>query len=157
MAGLKYFDASTIMPRKKSGRRHRVSSDTEEDDVMEDGTAYAQKDEEVKVKTEVVKKGKGKAPERRRRAEEDGSDEQDEDEEMEDESDDNNARIDVSDFKDQPLGRGELQKLHGLAADWSELDYKIQQSWGGIRQVALAIAETADGEEGEKVCCSSCS
>ncbi|KAF8636024.1 hypothetical protein AX15_000184 [Amanita polypyramis BW_CC] len=137
------------MPRKKPSRLRRVSSDIDEEEVMENGTANARENDEVKTER-VVKKGKEKAPERRKRAGGDESDEQDEDEEMADGSDDDDTRLDVSDFKDQPLGRGELQKLHGLATDWKDLDKKIKQNSGGVIQAALEIADIADGEEGEK-------
>lgn len=135
-------------------RRH-VASDIEEDDVMEDGTAEEQEDEEVEVKPNTAKKQKGKgkekASEKRTRVEEDQSDAQDEEEETEAESDDNAARVDVTNFKDQPLTGAETGKLHGLSTDWKELDKKIQQSWSGVRQVAVALAGTAE-DEGEKVC-----
>lgn len=136
--------------------RRRVASDIEEDEVMQDGTARAQADEEIEVKTMTTKKEKGKgkekASEKRKRVEEDQSDEEDEDEEPEDESDDNAARVDVTDFKDQALGKIEGQKLHGFATDWKEMDRKIQSTWTGVRQVGVALAGTAE-DEGEKVCC----
>lgn len=145
------------MVRNRNRTQRRVASDIEDDDVMQDGTIKVQGDEEIEVKPETtVKKDKGKgkekASEKRKRVEEDQSDEQDEDEGTEDESDDDAARVDVTDFKDQPLSRVDGQKLHGFATDWKEMDRNIQQSWSGVRQVGVALAGTAKDED-EKVCC----
>jgi hypothetical protein len=135
-------------------RRH-VASDIEEDEVLQDVTAEDQEDEEVEVKPQTVKKGKGKgkekASEKRTRVEEDQSDGQDEEEETEAESDDDAARVDVTNFKDQPLSKAEAHKLYGLSTDWKEMDKRIQKSWSGVRQVAVALAGTAE-DESEKVC-----
>ena len=144
------------MVRNRNRTRRRVASDIENDDVMQDGTVQVQEDEEIDVKPETVNKDKGKgkekASEKRKRVEEDQSDEQDEDEGTEDESDDNAARVDVTDFKDQPLGRVDGQKLYGFATDWKEMNRNIQSNWTGVRQVGVALAGTAKDED-EKVCC----
>ncbi len=135
-------------------RRH-VASDIEEDEVLQNGTAEEQEDEEVEVKSQTARKEKGrgkeKASEKRTRVEEDQSDGQDEEEVTEAESDDDAARVDVTNFKDQPLSRVEAGKLYGLSTDWKEMDKRMQQSWSGVRQVAVALAGTAE-DEGEKVC-----
>ncbi|KAK2465226.1 hypothetical protein APHAL10511_002580 [Amanita phalloides] len=106
----------------------------------------------IESRPQVVKKekGKGKAAKKRNRVEEDQSDGQDDHEDSGQESDDENARMEVTNFKDQPLGRAEAQKLRGLASDWRDIDKKIQQSWVGVRQVAVAMAGAVEDEEGEQ-------
>ncbi|KIL67837.1 hypothetical protein M378DRAFT_122007 [Amanita muscaria Koide BX008] len=108
-----------------------------------------QDDDELVVKREK-RKGKGKAVDKRKAVEDNQSDEV-KDEDVDDESDDNNsAKIDVTNFKNQPLSRTEMPKVKGLASDWDSLDKKIQQSWAGVRQVSVAMAESTEDEQGHK-------
>jgi hypothetical protein len=60
--------------------------------------------------------------------------------------------VDYADFQDQPLIRGDAAKLKGLAQDWAQIRKGIHQpSFGQIREIAIAIADTAEGDENEKV------
>ena len=158
------FDASVAinnhapnMPSyaRKKIRRSRIASDIEEDEgvsINGDAEDDEQELEGVKASATVTKKEKGKAVAKHRQVADGQSDGQVEDEDTENESDDDNVKIDVANFKDQPLSRVEMPKVKGLATDWEDMAKKIQQSWAGVRQVAVAIAESAEDEKCQKVC-----
>ncbi|KAF8895410.1 hypothetical protein BD779DRAFT_1499346 [Infundibulicybe gibba] len=63
---------------------------------------------------------------------------------------DDDERIDVENFRNQPLRRADLSKLQGLSSDWLHMKKKIRQNWGVIGDVAVSMAETAEGDDGEK-------
>ncbi|KAF8631792.1 hypothetical protein AX17_005007 [Amanita inopinata Kibby_2008] len=133
--------------RKRLTRRQRVASDIEEDESTQNKPEVK---EDVGGKSRRVKKEKG-AVGKRKRVEEEHSDGQHDEEQVEgDDGDENDARIDITNLSDQPLGRAELQKLKGLASDWQVMDKSIQQSWARVREVAVAMAEAAEGPEGEQ-------
>jgi len=69
-----------------------------------------------------------------------------------DEGKDDNDRIDVDNFHNQPLGRADLPKLQGISKDWQQMGKQVQQNWNVIAEVATSIADTAEGDDAEAVC-----
>lgn len=66
--------------------------------------------------------------------------------------DDDDGRIDINDLHDQPLDKQDTMKLRGMAEDWSRIRKSIHQpAFNLVKDVAVAMAEVAEGDEGEKV------
>ncbi|KIJ64447.1 hypothetical protein HYDPIDRAFT_28392 [Hydnomerulius pinastri MD-312] len=67
---------------------------------------------------------------------------------QEDEDDD---RIDVENFHDQPLDKKEGAKLHGIAQDWEMIRKQIHQSsFDLVKDVAISLADVMEvGQAGE--------
>lgn len=55
---------------------------------------------------------------------------------------------------DQPLDKGRLSKLNGLASDWANIrENTHQSSFNVARDIAATIAEFGEGDSGAEVCC----
>ena len=73
-------------------------------------------------------------------------------EEDPDVGDDDGDRIDIDNFTNQPLGKGDEAKLKGMASDWANMKKLIStSSFPMIKDVAISMADVAEGDEGEMV------
>ena len=69
-----------------------------------------------------------------------------------DENEDNDeGRIDIENFRDQPLGKIDAPKLQGIGKDWITMEQRVRQHWKVVGDVAVSIADAAEGEDAEKV------
>lgn len=120
-------------------RRGRQNRELSTDAIEEGGSSRNATQDEVMEDDEAPRrKTKGKG-----RAERDQTIAIDEENEEEDP---------LEDISDQPLGKGQLQRLLGLGADWDMIRTRIHHtSFGLVKDVASSLSEFADGEQGEKV------
>jgi hypothetical protein len=137
------------MPIATSSRRIRSnkepSSDIEEDKPTQQGNTdeVDEDDEDLQPRRSIKSVKREKLTKKQRQAR---NDEEDGDDEDEDDC------IDIGNFNDQPLGNGDEVKLKGMAADWANMRKVIgQNSFPMMRDVAVSMADAADGEEGENV------
>ncbi|KAF8964213.1 hypothetical protein BDZ97DRAFT_1904521 [Flammula alnicola] len=117
--------------RRRLASRRQNSEDIEDarntqangidDDVSDDDRAVA------KVKKE--KKGKRRA---------------DAEDDVGEDDDDDDDRIDVANFADQPLRKGDLHKLKGISDDWESMANQIGQQSSIYKDVAAAMAEAGE-------------
>ncbi|KAH7921912.1 hypothetical protein BV22DRAFT_1038079 [Leucogyrophana mollusca] len=136
--------------RRKSARsRREPSSDRiEEDDPTQhgadddvEGEGSEEEQPQRKRKSVVVKKEKKSTKQAR-------GDSEPEEEPAEHDEDDDDDRIDIQNFKDQPLGREEGMKLRGIAQDWEMIRKQIHQSsFNMVKGVAISLADVMEGEQ----------
>lgn len=137
------------MPVTTSSRRSKrpVVSDIEDDqpsqpradEVEEEGGTRSRR----RPATDMKKEKKASASRQQQR-----STEADEDDDGDDD-----GRIDVANFSDQPLGKADVTKLQGIARDWNHMEKQVRQNWRVVGDVAVSLAEAAEGDDAEKVCC----
>ncbi|KAJ6512173.1 hypothetical protein C8R47DRAFT_1034185 [Mycena vitilis] len=128
--------------RRKTARQ--ASSDIEEDQATQAPRARDDVDDDeddapprnVKKEKAGVKKEKGKA-----RATQQGPGEED--------GEDEDDRIDIENFADQPLTKADCGKLNGLVKDWENVEAVMHQPSSVIAGVGAAMAEVA-GEEAKE-------
>jgi len=138
-----------IMPtatssRRKTNTRRQISSDIEEDNPTQNRAREdVDDDDEHPRESKSVKKEK--KPANKRKQERESQPDRGEDD------DEDDSRIDVDNFHDQPLGKADLTKLNGLSMDWAAMGKKIRQNWNVVGDVAVSMADVAEGDEGEKV------
>ncbi|KAJ8080672.1 hypothetical protein PM082_017506 [Marasmius tenuissimus] len=122
-----------------SNSRMQVDDDVDED---EDEEPRRTKNTAVKKEKRTSTKGKGRA----------ASEEEDRDGADDDASDnDDDEVIDVENFPDQPLERRlTAQKVKGFSDDWVQLVDAIQGTEKSVEAIALALAESTDGDTAEK-------
>ena len=65
-------------------------------------------------------------------------------------TDDDDDRIDIQNFRDQPLDKKDGPKLHGIAQDWEMIRKQIHQSsFRLVKDVAISLADVMEvGEAG---------
>ena len=65
-------------------------------------------------------------------------------------NDDDDDRIDIQNFRDQPLDKKDGPKLHGIAQDWEMIRKQIHQSsFRLVKDVAISLADVMEvGEAG---------
>lgn len=68
-----------------------------------------------------------------------------------DEDEDDEGRIDIENFRDQPLGRAEMQKLQGIGRDWLAMEREVRLSWRVVGDVAVSVADASEGDDAEQV------
>jgi hypothetical protein len=137
-----------IMPVASSSRRRtRITKQSSSDRIEEDNPTQQGEDvdgDEEEQPKQSTKRAKGKA-----RATSRGALQQEtvggEDDVEEDENDYKN-------LPDQPLSKSDAAKLKGLALDWSQIRKGIHQpSFNQLRDIAIALADTTEGDEAEGV------
>ena len=112
-----------------------TQSQGEDDDVDED----EQSSRSARVKKEKLSKGKRSDP---KEPTGDGNDEEDDDD----------GRIDVENFKDQPLAKEDASKVAGIIKDWEMIRKQSQSGAGGwMENIGVSMADLMDEEEGKKV------
>ncbi|KZT23387.1 hypothetical protein NEOLEDRAFT_1096035 [Neolentinus lepideus HHB14362 ss-1] len=122
------------MPTAATSRR-RARREPSEEPVAE---GRQEEDEETQPRRSTKKKLSAKVK-------------MDTDNEDEDEKEQITGRIDVRNFKDQPLDVDNGRKLGGLAADWASMAKTLNTSGFSIfKELGPSIAEVADGEESGK-------
>ena len=63
-----------------------------------------------------------------------------------------NDRIDVQNFKDQPLSKEDAKKIQGLVVDWETIVKKIEDNpFTLVREVAASMAESTMGDDRDTV------
>ncbi|KAG5648282.1 hypothetical protein DXG03_004852 [Asterophora parasitica] len=67
-----------------------------------------------------------------------------------DDDDDDDGTIDVDNFHDQPLRRADVAKLQGISRDWNMMDKEVRPNWRVVGDVAVALAETGEGDDMEE-------
>ncbi|KAH7913405.1 hypothetical protein BJ138DRAFT_1146131 [Hygrophoropsis aurantiaca] len=141
--------AASSSRRKSARSRREPSSDgIEEDHATQqdagDDVEGEGSDEEQPSRKRTLKKEKKSA----RKVKEDS---EQEDEPPLPDDDDDDDRIDIQNFKDQPLGREEGAKLRGIAQDWELIRKQIHQgSFGLVKDVAVSLADVMEGEHAEE-------
>ncbi|KAJ7288421.1 hypothetical protein C8J57DRAFT_1280184 [Mycena rebaudengoi] len=65
-------------------------------------------------------------------------------------TDDEDDRIDIDNFADQPLTKADTTKINGLMADWQAVEGAMHQNAAIISHVAVSMAEVSNGEEGQE-------
>ncbi|KAG6896457.1 hypothetical protein C0992_008180 [Termitomyces sp. T32_za158] len=124
--------------RKKSHKR-KASSEIEDDRPSPSHYAEQVEDDEDESHNRRVKKEKKPhvvAKKERIAVDENGDD-----------GSDDEDRIDVENFQDQPLSRVEVTKLQGLSRDWKMVADQVKPNWSVVGDVAVALADY--GEETE--------
>ncbi|RDB17908.1 E3 SUMO-protein ligase nse2 [Hypsizygus marmoreus] len=137
--------------RRKSSRRQMSS------DIEEDRPSQSRADEQVEEadegpsrrRTNGVKKEKKPNISRRQERAPEVNGNRDEDDE-DDDDDDEDGRIDIANFRDQPLAKTDVVKLQGIARDWNQMEITTRQNWRVVGDVAVAIADAAEGEDAEQ-------
>ncbi|KIK69615.1 hypothetical protein GYMLUDRAFT_254920 [Collybiopsis luxurians FD-317 M1] len=143
------------MPVASSSRR-RTKSRVQADSDIEDGPTQriAQEDVDEDVDQEprrVVKKEKRAANSKgKSRASEAQAQQHKEADDDDDDEDDEDDRIDVANFADQPLDKSNLVSMRGLAKDWDAMKQAVHRSNAMVADVAVALADALDGEDGQK-------
>jgi hypothetical protein len=134
-----------LMPSTASSSRRtraRVSKRPSSDDIEEDNPVLPREDvddDEEMQPPPPSRKKKGKRPVAADSKE--GEDSGDDDDDM-----------DLDNFENQPLSKSDGAKLRGLAQDWSQIRKGVHQlSFDQLREIAIAMADTAEGEAAEKV------
>ncbi|KAJ7601027.1 zinc-finger of the MIZ type in Nse subunit-domain-containing protein [Mycena floridula] len=135
--------AITFMaPRRRQpsfdGIEDAVSQNRTQDDVVDDDG------DEVSVKKEKKSKKSRKAT-----VQVASNDDDDEGNPAPDDDEEDDI-IDMENFGDHPLSKADLQKLQGLATDWEQMAKKIEMSLGGPGDVAISMADLADGDQVQK-------
>jgi E3 SUMO-protein ligase NSE2 len=69
----------------------------------------------------------------------------------EDEEDDDDGRIDVENFKDQPLAKEDAGKVAGIIKDWEMIRKQSQSGAGGwMASIGVSMADLMDEEEAKR-------
>lgn len=143
--------------RRKTNTRTRAQPDSDiEDGPSQRSTREDVDDDEddrprrvVKVEKQAAKqKGRASAAQRNQVNGNNGAADDDEDDD-----DDDDDRIDVANFANQPLDRASLLSMTGLAKDWETIKQVVSRGNSMVADVAVALADAAEGEDGGKVCC----
>lgn len=119
-----------------------------DDDVDNDNDEDEDEDEQP-VRPSRVKKEKTSKTGRRSRP---TADDDDEDEDEEQVNEDHGDRIDVANFKDQPLARSDAGKLTGITKDWEMVRKQSQSAANGLMEnIGVSMADLMDENEATKV------
>jgi TATA-binding protein-associated factor Taf7 len=147
------------MPKASSSRQRKFepSSDIDEEDSFQhdphDGMDVDDIDDEDegrkplrtsrsgKERKPNIKKGKAKAT---------GGDDEVDAEDAEDEG----SRIDVANFRDQPLDKSDANRLNGLCKDWESMRKGLSEaSFQMLNDIGRMLAEVdADGKVRKEIC-----
>lgn len=137
------------MPVASSSRRRNVrrqaSSDIEEDHPTQRGAQEeVDEDEEEQPRRKNVKKERTSA---KKAKVEKGTVKAN----NSDDDDDDDDRIDIANFRNQPLRKADATKLQGLTKDWESLRQNIAQNFKHVRSVAISVADATEPDQGAKV------
>ncbi|KAG6890782.1 hypothetical protein C0995_003212 [Termitomyces sp. Mi166 len=125
--------------RKKS-RKRQASSEIEDDGPsLSRGAEQVEDDDEPRGRR-VKKEKKPNMTAKKERVRHD---------ESEHDGDNEDERIDVENFRDQPLSRVDVTKLQGLSRDWNMVAEQVKPNWGVVGDVAVALADYGEGKEVE--------
>jgi hypothetical protein len=147
------FEMPTATFSRRNTSRRQASSDIEEDrspkrrgrEAVDD---EEDEDEQPRRRVNGVKKEKKVTSSRQAAKQpENGHDKIDDDDDGDDDD-----RIDVKNFRNQPLSRADLPKLQGISNDWQQMERQVQQNWNVIADVATSLADAAEGNDAEAVC-----
>jgi len=138
------------MPAASSSRRRRNREPSEDRIENEDFTQRGRENDDVDEEDEQprrksTKEKKLSVKKSKARNEPQGDDDEGEGKQQEDDDD----RIDVNDFKDQPLDRKDAPKISGIAQDWKAIRENVHtSSFQLVTDIAASLAEV-EGESQE--------
>lgn len=143
---------NTLPTKGRSSRNRSPSSDRIEEgsdnepevgnDDVDNNSDNEDEDEDQPVPPSRVKKEKIS---RRLRAAADSADE-------EQGNEDNEDRIDVANFKDQPLARSDAGNFTGIITDWQMVRKQSQSAANGLMEnIGVSMADLMDEDESTKV------
>jgi len=125
--------------------QHQREDDEVDDDDDEDEPAGQQPSptRPARFKKEKLSKGRRSGP--KERSGDNG-----------DEEDDDDGRIDVENFKDQPLAKEDAGKVAGIIKDWEMIRKQSQSGAGGwMASIGVSMADLMDEEEAKRASSSS--
>ncbi|KAF9468565.1 hypothetical protein BDZ94DRAFT_1208718 [Collybia nuda] len=140
---------TAISSRRKHSSRRRNSSDIEEDRPSQPRNEEVDEqdgsDDQPRRRTNGVRKEKRpqQGGQARRKLE-------DYDGEMDKDEKDDDDKIDITNFQDQPIAKVDMKKLLGLAQDWNQMEKLVRQNWKIIGDAATSMAEAVEGDDGEE-------
>lgn len=139
--------SSRRIPRRQNSsdiEEDRPSQPRENDQVDED----EDEDEQPRRRANGVKKEKKLGNSSRR-----GAPPQHKDENADGEADldDEDDKIDIDNFQDQPIAKADVKKLMGIAQDWNVLEKTIRLHWEVVKDTGVAMADAAEGDDAEEV------
>lgn len=144
--------AASSSRRRNNGRSRVLASDDIEEDQHsqhenEDDDVDEDENEEQPSRSARVKKEKLSRSRRSQHVESAGDEDEDEDE-----VDEN--RIDIANFKDQPLSKDDSgPKINGIIKDWEMIRKQSQHSVKGLMDsIGVSMADLMQPEEAKKVC-----
>lgn len=148
---------ATSSRRKKNARSNRAPSSDGieedqptqggEDDEVDDDEEGDQPSRSARVKKEKLVKGRRLAPKAPARDEDDDDDDGEGDAE-----DADMGRIDVENFKDQPLSREDAGKVSGIIKDWEMIRKRNDDAAKGLMEnIGISMADLMEEEEATKV------
>ncbi|GLB38458.1 putative zinc-finger of the MIZ type in Nse subunit [Lyophyllum shimeji] len=132
----------TTFSHRKSNKR-QASSDIEEDGPSYSRAAAQADDDEHEPQPRRQTNGVKKEKKLARKQEPT----RDEDDDGAEDDDDDDERIDVDNFRDQPLRRADVNKLQGVSRDWNNFDLQVRPNWNVVGDVAVALAEAGEGSD----------
>jgi E3 SUMO-protein ligase NSE2 len=110
-----------------------------EDDEVDDEDEDEQPSRSARAKKEKISKGKPSHPKAHAGDNDEGED-------------DDEGRIDVENFKDQPLAREDAGKVAGIIKDWEMIRKQSQSGASGwMENIGVSMADLMDEEEAKKV------
>lgn len=131
----------------RSSRRRDPSSDGIEDAQVSQRRIASDDELEDEEEEQPRRSAKGKKGKPTREIGSEAEDDGDEDDELEDD-----GRIDVNNFKDQPLIKTEAGKIKGVASDWANIRTQSQNTVKGLMDnVGTSLADLMPPDEAEKV------
>jgi hypothetical protein len=155
------FFLTTTMPVASSSRRRtngRAARQLSSDGIEEDQpTQHQGEDDEVDEDEDEDQPGQQASPTRPARFKKgklskgrrSGLKERSGD--NEDEEDDDDGRIDVENFKDQPLAKEDAGKVAGIIKDWEMIRKQSQSGAGGwMASIGVSMADLMDEEEAKR-------
>jgi E3 SUMO-protein ligase NSE2 len=141
------------MPAASSSRRRRNREPSDdriedEDPTQRRGENDEVDDEEEQPRRKSIKEKKASVRKGKVRKEPQGDDDEEEEGKRQEEDDD---RIDVNDFKDQPLDRKDAPKIAGIASDWKAIRENVHtSSFQLVTDIAASLAEVEGDSEADK-------
>ncbi|EGN92140.1 hypothetical protein SERLA73DRAFT_99710 [Serpula lacrymans var. lacrymans S7.3] len=129
---LKSSARSRRVPSSDGIEEDGLSQQPTQDDVDEGGSSSEEEQQPRRKSVKKEKNAKKRGPQ------------------VEDDNEDDD-RIDVRNFRDQPLDRKDGAKLHGIAQDWEMTRKQAHQgSFGLVNDVAISLADVMDGDQAEE-------
>jgi E3 SUMO-protein ligase NSE2 len=129
------------MPSASRHTSRRRRQETPADDIEDAPGALTQEnDEDVDEQPEPTRRRATRPQEELRRIAEEDTPEDD-------------GRIDIESFQDQPLDNRDAQKLYGISSDWALIRKKFHSTaFSLVRDTAVGAEESAEGEEAREAC-----
>ncbi|KAF8073814.1 hypothetical protein FPV67DRAFT_769004 [Lyophyllum atratum] len=131
--------------RRKSSKR-QASSDIEDEGPSHPRAAEQVEDDEPQSR----RRANGVKKERKPVLKQELTRREANDADGDDDDDDDDERIDIKNFRDQPLGRADVTKLQGISRDWNSFEKQVRPNWRVVGDVAIVLAEAGEGNDVEE-------